>query len=1740
MTIGKFLAPLNGQMGPQPSTKPYVDDIFDPLFNAEVRNYYNTLYGPVTGTLAGYADMWDNALTGKKGILGPGMGILSTFGRSVDKADDFILGGLTEGVNAIGHNVLHTTNEAPQNPLKRIFVDDYDYQGTKLMAAAGNAMSRLAGTTTPLTETDFQSFGDRAAGTVIDLATDPGIMGGQLARLNKGTPVGQMGQILSDYDDVVANVAGNVAFPGGKALIGKGLTRIRDFLGGASSASPKDFITKTSKTPIVDYSLGTVSYSNFDPGTLSSLKKMSDDYTINLNPIEDPELYAIKEDIDKLTNVVNLEDYNKALAEYNTIQVEHLAKKNEAVARIKEAAAKERDDILKSSFEGMRKHEADFKKGTTLGADSNLTVELFDESTDTWTSKKLRDLTEEELKQYVKDNLALSDETDFYGNHLEYGKFYDNLEYTLNEYGLDEAKEMVLNKIYPTARNLSKSNFTFAPNRMGFQSGIAKDSLDVINYHFKEFLRKHPNGLYVTFLKKQLGDDTWVPNDVFNTLVKYGKGKMSTKGVITGQNFQDLLDTLYTRKLDLTEGLSENVIEIADKSHSLIPWIRQNTNILQKTQVGRDLIDLADNLEKDIFDNNLYETATKNMSVESVASYNDDIMSAMGVGGSVPQNVTYSDVISPAKLLNQYMSKTEFTPKDLEAYARDFPKLDLKVSQDYIKNSSQYAEFVKNRQELLTSLQTAKDKNMDPGVISILAQKLKDLKRAPTDLEEMLDKYYIPAKQKYWQEVRGAPYAYDFTQLTPKNIYSASKKVLKAPNIEDYIKVSDSLATFKPEDMAKTITNNFSIQDNIAMDTYKQVFNNFTMNWDLPGDMPPFDIEPYIRNFGTKTEKTLFQQWTAAVQSKIKNKLRTTYGVKHIDTVKHSAQMAEDLQMSGEFDALKISEYITRKDAAEGVTLSGENFLESLWASGGFKEFPVPAKMTKAKADAAAAALKKNVELVNQNGNILKFIDVTGEDKVRRLGVAFDTSNLNIKKDINKIYSLFGKKDLGLQDVILRDKLVTSTAWDSSKLDKLFDEIRQGTEDLATKLGYTKFSPNYISHAMVDNEDVAKEFSAIYKTLDIDSDKLKKLCEALNDQDIASGKLIFGAIPMERSHLGAFSQYRTKSGIDMFQTDLRKIHSSTFTQGMFDNSNVQTFFDLFVSDNFKIQNNFDSVETLKNTLNASEGNLNNLSIVKPRYNNAGKLIGFTKYDKFSDAALEKAFKDGETILVPDSVIGSLDRMCKKDARMSSKVYRFINKYLTVPFKFGTLANPGFLAGNIQDAYFKQAVELSKKYGTDLGEELTNVAFSMRQVTQLNNSFTDIFDNYKQWLKDTDLKTITRSDRPADWYLKTFKKSKNIVDTLSIDQIVGNPEMYKAFKEYLNTHVSAEQQKMANLYLFINNNQTTTIFKNNNRDLENLTELVTDNPYAVPNNIFERVMYGNPSKTKVVKINGTFREVQDKGFNSYGLFLNNPVSNQILKSSNNIENWMRSSTILNDLQHQGYTIEDICDILGTNKVTEKAIRDKFKMSMNEAINTMYAANFDYDNVSKFMNKMSYILPFPTFYLKNLAFWADIFTNKPQLIDNVISTHEGLWAGRDTKDEFTAEAKGRGAVPIGQKNKHLTGIVKQTPYNSMFGAFNAVNNLKEDFAYRTNPILRPVARHLQDPKDIKYRPYNTQQYQKNITQADPQFSELAYMFHQLNPYERFINTGLRTPGKIANNSYQLSDFLPSMFQPDFSKK
>ena len=188
----------------QPEAVPeyYVDDIFDPILNRNVRTALTQKYGnPLLGTVMGYYEGVENALFGqndKWGILGPGMGILSGFGRSMDKAGDVILGTLTEGVKGV-------TGQGFENPLENIFVEDQDYTGRRALAAMANSMRGLAGGTT-VTEEDFgRGWGLPSLG--IELATDPSILGGNLTKIantpkfakrlgSVSGPVGKAGEFL--------------------------------------------------------------------------------------------------------------------------------------------------------------------------------------------------------------------------------------------------------------------------------------------------------------------------------------------------------------------------------------------------------------------------------------------------------------------------------------------------------------------------------------------------------------------------------------------------------------------------------------------------------------------------------------------------------------------------------------------------------------------------------------------------------------------------------------------------------------------------------------------------------------------------------------------------------------------------------------------------------------------------------------------------------------------------------------------------------------------------------------------------------------------------------------------------------------------------------------------------------------------------------------------------------------------------------------------------------------------------------------------------------------------------------------------------------------------------------------------------------------------------------------------------------------------------------------------------------
>ena len=115
--------------------------------------------------------------------------------------------------------------------------------------------------------------------------------------------------------------------------------------------------------------------------------------------------------------------------------------------------------------------------------------------------------------------------------------------------------------------------------------------------------------------------------------------------------------------------------------------------------------------------------------------------------------------------------------------------------------------------------------------------------------------------------------------------------------------------------------------------------------------------------------------------------------------------------------------------------------------------------------------------------------------------------------------------------------------------------------------------------------------------------------------------------------------------------------------------------------------------------------------------------------------------------------------------------------------------------------------------------------------------------------------------------------------------------------------------------------------------------------------------------------------------------------------------------------------------------------------------------------------------------------------------------------------------------------------------MFGAFSLLNDPLGDMQYRLHPAISGATAwaHDEAPTDLttllrgseelSYRPYSTNMYERNVKESDPNFNAAEYAMHRSNPFERTVNTYLRTPEKIKKGEAQLSDFAPSVFQPDF---
>lgn len=853
-----------------------------------------------------------------------------------------------------------------------------------------------------------------------------------------------------------------------------------------------------------------------------------------------------------------------------------------------------------------------------------------------------------------------------------------------------------------------------------------------------------------------------------------------------------------------------------------------------------------------------------------------------------------------------------------------------------------------------------------------------------------------------------------------------------------------------------------------------------------------------------------------------------------------------------------IVKYKNAQIYLSGAAVKKDEFLDTLASSGMFQMAYTPAQ----DYSKALRAMENNVNVINNamKAEVLKVRRTVLPNGNTVIGVTWNT----LRDDIpNLIHKNFKSIQIDkLQDIVrlapgdASNKAVQEYLGSSTykTIDEFFNEVRQQETEYAKLLGFNYADSRHVKNVRNMSPDVAV-YLANYVYKDLDTADLDNLADVLMGMDeFKHLRGAWGSRKFDRRFIGYMQDFEPK-GMPIFDNDAARIVKGTFGEGTFNNSKFQLYIDLFDNDNFKIRSYADSVEDVKKIFypEGKSGNLTNLTLAAPRFNADGRIIGFTQFDKTTDAGIAKALSNPDTVLLPANVFSPLDRVLRKDAKMSNKLYAFINKHLTLPFKFGVLMNPGFVIGNVNDAYLKQATTMAQKYGTSMPEELANVAVAIRDVMTLNNNFDDA---YRHWIETMETQGIKLppSAKISSIASKDPKIRKTLFDYL-------NNKLHKSgpASPVIENILNSDDEATIRLWMLLNSNSVSTSFEDGLRDMDFLAEMRSNQKYRPPKGIIDRITTGT----------GEYRA---NNFRTWGLFMNNPLSNKIMDASETVENTFRTASILNDFRHNGITmpefkehfedINQLYDIIRHSpkdkEAAEEMLRElekEFDIQFSNANNAMAHANFDYERVNNFTDTVGTFVPFPTFFLRNLGYWLEMMVDNPQYIDRAISLQEGLWNGKDTsKDTFLAEAKGRGAIPMTGQNlsKHFKGIYKPTPLQSMFGAFSLINSPGPDVYNRLHPMLssgiataaklpgiRNIAADKLDSDTVKYRPYSTSRFQKNIRYGDKEFNPIAYAIHRNNPVERDLQAAIRLSDKVSAGEWQLSDVLPSIFQPDFSK-
>lgn len=1869
-SIPKYIVdPINQQVAVRPEDV-YVDDIFDPIFNARVKDAMRQKYGGgLYGVVGGYEELLKNTWTGREGILGPGMGLLSTFGRSMEKADDIVLGALTEGIKALSF-------QGAANPIENIFVNDHDYTGRGLLAATANIGSRLVGA--EVGESDFGS-----AWTIpslgLELGTDVGILGGTLARnlapgadkltakqlfenLGKSdlkTSIGTVGQLMSDYDDLMAKVALDISAPGLRPAMKGLMNRIAELV---KLNSPKAFANHTILTGNPEMRKAAREYYDNDPLSVMFSNVMQEYKQLPpaLPPASEEAIALasrtpeqIVTDVTKDAPYRNLEYIKNLLESENYTQIgdKFDVELSNLDAKIREADDAWQKGFAEQSGEALKRMQERNIDISSLGVDTN-TAELYDAARPQLNELRqiIYSTVENVNPTYVDDILEKLEDDDKLLEAVASGFFTDN------EAANNTILKALRDPTYESRMWFAKANpkYRISPSRFakliayGAEgTSYAHSRLDAIRYAFRspdhvrftteaelekyldsdemraayfEFFpkktRQVDSGEYEGMVRSNFSDYhrfKKLVKDVYFPKPKEGYSKVDV-GDYTS-NLEELSEFLNNAKLVKTPDWvwqnAPNESSFLEELYRAFDDVREDGRMLGIDQVylqrlrnefpsakKAKLEDIASGIRNDEstsivkYIQSILSQIAPNVKTDEDLQYIvepllDYIQTSPSVSaGKLPIEADYLSRITgiPSKnfledpaLVKQTLARVSKNrldaSKDTQDAVKEFsetilPKLKMYDSIGFNPTVFEkpyklsWKDYNEGRALLGYTVRDADGnyilKHPNGYANRLMFQSVWDSKRREFKFPEGSHEFYLTLEDAAMRAKLTQP-KYDTPEFKATDIisdifnYHRTVEATAKPDIAKEAAVAvetaqDAMVKANPEEAATLAYEVPSFAEGTVDDILASVIGEEAVEFAKRGGSPGA-----FKTIYGKEAWDLYEQIARADAVSSVNSFRKLRATTRTARAKDLLSRVFSLRGRHLTEGGKMSDFrrfVILRQQPYGDIVQGKDFWNELRHSGMLGA--VYAKGSK-DADAVLDSLTHNANLLKEltGHDVLRVVsEPLGDDKVK-----IYAQFVNNKKIVTWLNAAADKIEKTNFETVTFSPPKAYTVEDLAFLNQpsmrelaaLMDETQELAADQAKYLGFT-FNPNeaYTKHAMLRTPDTADWFNQNFYTK-TSSEDLDAIVNSISNLDRyrKADHGSFGTTVNTRRFRGDVWMM-DNNNVHRFNYDPYEMVTSTLADGTFANLQFQSYVDLFMNDNFKIKGIFNSVDELKEVLykklddGSASGNLRNLELCSMKLDANGKIVGLTKYDKLSDTGLAKALKDENCILVPTNAVSHMDNLLKKDIRMSNKLWTFVNKHFTIPFKFGVLSNPGFLLGNMSDSYLKLATTMSQKYGTTVTEEAKRVAETIKRANEYREDFGTAFDVWRKVSKDNGIMLSPEATVPdivamspkyneqfLDWLAGRLMVTKTVQDVAT-----GKVETIEI---PIPCDISERAKNGASTWVLL---QTAQMNSNKLREFADIAELEHATDFDMPTNLWDRVTQGKGKYDKHKP-------------STWGLFMNNPAMRAMLDASGGWEDVIRTASILDDLEH-GYTPEELGILARGEKFTKSDIN--FRVKLDEAKNTMYNAQFDYERGSDFMESVGKAVPFPVFFLKNFAYWMELFMQNPQYVDNAIDIQEGLWSNRDeehSKDTFAVEAKGRGAVPIGGDTlpEWFKGFYKPAPLQSMFGAFNLLNDPVGNMQYRVNPLVsggiaatakafpNELTTSLAPTEETKYRPYSTNMYERNIKSSDPNFNPLEYTVHRMNPYERAINTGLRTPHKIREGEAQLSDFVPSVFQPDF---